>query len=101
MTEKNNKLMVQQFANALDRNDFSEARRCLSPECRYQIGSDELIGREAILASYSNNAKWAEQTLDKVIYESEVRGGNAENMEVLFTDRIVQKGMTHEYRCRQ
>ncbi len=101
MSEINYKLIAQRFAGALDRNDFSEARRCLSPECRYQIGGDELLGQEVILASYSDSAKWAEQPLDKVIYESEVHGGDAENMEVLFTDRIIHKGLTHEYRCRQ
>ncbi len=83
------------FAAALDRCDFTEASRYLSPDCRYQIGGGELIGPEAIIGSYRDSAEWGSRTLEQVIYESEVEEGQ-DGLSVLFTDRILHHGQKHE-----
>ena len=92
--------IAKQFAQALDRCDFAEAGRYISSDCRYQTGSEELVGPQAILASYAESAQWGSETLDQVIYESEVQGEGS-NLSVLYTDRITHGGLTHDYRCRQ
>lgn len=93
--------IAQRFAEALDESDFVEASRYLSPDCCYRTGNEDLIGPEAILASYSKNAEWASQAPERVLYESLVERQADETMRILFTARIVQGGLTHKYHCRQ
>ena len=89
------------FAGALDRCDFAEARTYLSLDCRYDIGAEELMGPDAIMASYASSADRASRELEQVIYTSEILQQAGESLSVLYTDRIVHAGQTHEYRCRQ
>ena len=91
---------AKRFAAALDRCDFIEAGRYVAPDCHYQTGREELVGPDAILASYRDNAVWASHALEQVIYESEVEE-TSDDFSVLFIDRIMHQGQTHEYRCRQ
>ncbi len=93
--------IVQRFAQALDRNDFPEAERYLSTDCVYLTGSEVLRGPQAILASYAQNAKWAEQALERVVYESRVETMEDGKVKIHFTDRILQGQDLHEYRCDQ
>ncbi len=94
-------IIAKRFAQALDRCDFAEAGRYLSSDCSYQTGHEELIGPQAILASYSESADWGSKTLDQVIYESEIEVGKDGSLSVLYLDKIIHGGLTHEYRCRQ
>jgi hypothetical protein len=101
MPDMDPRIIAERFARALDRCDFAEAGRYLSTDCHYQTGHEELIGPEAVLASYSENAEWASRALERVVYESEIEAGAGSNPTVLFIDRITQGGHIHEYRCRQ
>jgi limonene-1,2-epoxide hydrolase len=94
-------LSVERFVKALDRNNFEEAGRSLSPRCRYSIRQTELTGPEAILKSYAENAQWAEETLERIVYESEIAQTAADTFEVLFIDRIFHQGLEHTYRTKQ
>ena len=94
-------LSVERFVKALDRNNFEEARRCLSPRCLYSIHQTELTGSEAILKFYAENAKWAEETLERVVYESEIAQKSTNTFEVLFIDRIFHHGLEHTFRTKQ
>ena len=92
---------VKRFVRALDECNFEEAGRFLAPGCRYLINRTELGGPKAILGSYSDNAKWAQETIERVVYESEVEQKSAQVFDVLYTDRIFHHGLEHAYRCRQ
>jgi hypothetical protein len=92
--------IAKRFAAALDRCDFAEALGYLSPDCRYEIGLETLVGPDAIVASYRLNAEWGSRALQQVIYESEVEEESG-GLCVLYIDRLTQAGQTHEYRCRQ
>lgn len=92
--------VAKDFATALDRCDFAKAALYLSPDCHYQARSEELIGPDAIVASYRDSAEWASLTLEQVIYESEVQK-DGDDLSVLYTDHIMHQGQTHEYRSRQ
>ncbi len=93
--------IARRFASALDRCDFAEAIGCLAPGCRYDIGHGELIGPDAIIASYRESAEWGSRVLDETIYESEVIANADGSFTVLYIDRITHHGETIEYRSRQ
>ncbi len=88
------------FATALDRCDYDEARRYIAADCRYQINPQELVGPEAIIASYRESAEWGRGVLDQVVYESKVQPVG-DHFAVLYIDRVTHHGETHVYRCRQ
>ncbi len=92
--------IATRFAAALDRSDFVEAARYLSPDCQYQIGEEVLIGPESIIASYRESAEWGRRTLEQVIYESQVEE-SGDHVAVLYIDRLTHHRQTHVYRCRQ
>jgi hypothetical protein len=92
--------IARAFAAALDRSEFAEAESYLSPGCRYRIGAQELVGREAIIGSYRESDEWGRRALDQLIYESEV-ARQGDDISVLYLDRIIHHGRVHEYRCRQ
>lgn len=92
--------VARELAAALDRCDFDEAAAHLSPDCHYRIGSEELVGPDAIIASYRESAEWGRRTLDQVVYESQVTQGPG-GPSVLYIDGLTHHGQTCEYRCRQ
>ncbi len=92
--------IARRFASALDRCDFREAAQYLAPDCRYETGHGELVGVDAIIASYRESAEWGRRSLDQTIYESAVEQ-HAGYFSVLYTDRIIHHGEVHEYHSRQ
>ncbi len=93
--------IARRFASALDRCDFDEAADYLAADCRYDTGHGELVGPDAIIASYRASDEWGRGVLDQVVYESEVTANADGSFTVLYIDRITQQGETHEYRSRQ
>ena len=67
--------VARRLGRALDRNDFDAARLHLSLTCRYVIRDEEIVGDQAIIASYRTSNDWAEQSLDLIEYDSSVRPG--------------------------
>jgi hypothetical protein len=65
------------------------------------MNQTELMGPKAILQSYAQNAKWAEETLERVVYESDIEQKSANTFVVLYTDRIFHSGLEHTFRSRQ
>ncbi len=101
MTIQHPEGLAQHFAQALDRCDFQAAGRDLAPDCLYFTGREVLTGPLAILDSYSQNARWAEEALQQVVYESRVQLEPDGSIIICFTDRISHGGRTHQYRCNQ
>ena len=92
---------VKNFGRALDECNFNEAGRFLSRRCRYLTNQTELMGPGEILRSYARNAKWAAETLERVVYESKLEQKSAQTFDVLFMDRIFHAGLEHTFRCHQ
>ncbi len=93
-------MIAMRFASALDRCDFDVAASYLAPGCRYEINGRELVGPDAIIASYRENAGWARRALEHVFYESEVKQ-EGDSFTVLYIDRLIHHGETHEHRSYQ
>ncbi len=100
MQDAESVMIAMAFAAALDRSDFAAAAEYLSPDCRYVLGNEVLIGPEAIIASYRKSDEWGKRALDRVIYESEVTQ-DGDRVRVLYIDRITHRGVTHVYRSYQ
>jgi hypothetical protein len=87
---------------ALDRNDFATAARLITPDCRYEVRGDTLIGAPAIITSYAESNEWAIAHLDEVRYESEVGTPEGDTVAVRYTDYLMKAGGGwHRHRCRQ
>lgn len=89
------------FAQCLDRNDFAGARRYLADDCRYSYASQNLIGPEAVLASYEQNYLSAKDQLDEIVFESRIEPISESVMRTHYTDKIRKGESRHEYRCAQ
>ncbi len=92
---------AREFAQALDRDDFSTASTLLAEDCVYKSPGDTLQGRADIMSSYETNSAWASEAFDAVHYSSTVAEHDGQRMCIMFTDRVDHKGVTHAYRCRQ
>ncbi len=93
--------IARRFAAALDRCDFDEAAGYVAADCRYDTGHGELVGPNAIIASYRASDEWGRGVLDQVVYESEVTANADGSLTVLYIDRLTHRGETIEYRSRQ
>lgn len=97
--------VIEQWAEALDRDDFGRVRALLSPHCVYAIRGETIEGPDAICSSYAEAASWGRSKLDELVYESEVvrtsagsgRGAGC----VRFTDRMAHAGERHVHTCEQ
>ncbi len=89
------------FADALDRDDFAAAERCLAVDCAYDSPGDVIAGSAIIIAAYRKNAEWASRTFDEIAYASEVQPEGSASVRINYIDRTVHRGQSHEYRCQQ
>ena len=90
------------FGNSLDQDDFETTKKLLSPNCRYQIGDEVLIGPEAICNSYEENMIEGRKKLDKLEWgKSEIEPINESEFFVHFTDYLSHKGIDFTHRCKQ
>lgn len=91
------KQIAQQFAHALDANEFTLAGSLLSQDCTYSINDKELIGVKSIIDSYKEADAWCNRTLDAYKYESCVD----ENGVITFYDHLEHDGVQHTHCCKQ
>ncbi len=89
------------LAQALDRDDFVAAEGFLAADCLYESPEGAIEGPAAIITAYRKNAEWAARTFDKIVYASEVEPEGADAARITYIDRIMHRGQSHEYRCRQ
>ncbi len=92
---------AERFAIALDAEDFERVRTLLAPNCAYHAPEGLLIGPDAIVASYRQNAEAARGRFDQIEYTSSVELNSPAAAQIAFTDRVRLGGAWHEYRCRQ
>ncbi len=92
---------ARRFAAALDGEDYETVRVSLASGCVYEAPLGVLVGPEAIVASYSQNAVAARGRFAKIEYTSEVATAGPTEAVITFTDRVMLGEVWHAYRCRQ
>ena len=92
--------IVQQFAAALDTEDYAAAKSVLSPTCVYIFREQTYKGPEAIMATYSGNGE-AAKAFDEIRYGSYVRDGEDGWIVIEFWDELVHRGETLRHVCEQ
>lgn len=92
--------IVQQFAAALDTEDYAAAKSVLSPACVYVFRDQTYKGPEAIVATYSGNGEAAKK-FDEIRYGSSVRDGEDGWIVIEFWDELVHRGETLRHVCEQ
>lgn len=94
--------VAEAFSRALDRSNFSAARALLAADCAYDLGTEVLVGPDAVLESYARSARWAERHLDEVRYESSVLRVDGDRATILYTDYLLKApAQWHRHRCEQ
>ena len=91
------KQIAQQFAEALDANNFDAATSLLSQDCIYNINEKEIGGVDEIIDSYRKADAWCKRTLDAYTYESSVDDCGT----ITFYDHITHGGKSHVHCCKQ
>ena len=93
--------IAEQFAKALDREDYRAAEQLLADCCVYDSHSSSRTAPAAIIQSYKSNGDWAAATFDSIRYESSVEPTANGGWFVTFVDSIRHKGRHFVYKCRQ
>ena len=90
------------FATSLDNDDFDNAKSLLSRDCVYHIGSDKIVGPEAICRLYEQNMLEGRKKLDSLVWgKSEVEQIGENAFCIHFTDYLTHQSIAFTYRCRQ
>lgn len=93
--------VAHRLAEALDHEDYHAAHALLAPDCHYSLRGDCLVGPDAIVASYRDNAEGGHQHFDQLVFESEVTLLGPREARIDYTDRLTRSGHTHVHRCAQ
>lgn len=92
---------VEQFAQALDGEDYQAARMLLSAKCIYNSTSGTRTGPAQVIESYKSNGDWAAAAFDSIRYESHVEPEANDEWMITFTDHIHHKGKHLVHKCGQ
>ena len=94
--------VVEQFATALDNEDYEAAHAFLSPTCTYEIGERALKGPDSIIASYKANGEWVASNINSVTYRSSIKEDvDDDRFFVRFEDQLIHKGKQLTHACQQ
>ena len=89
------------LAGALDREDYPAARALLDDNCVYEIRGEEIVGADAIVASYRENGEAGRKRFDEVRYESAVSELAPTRARIDYTDIVTLGNSTHVHCCAQ
>jgi len=90
------------FGTSLDQDDYKTTRQLLSSDCEYIIGSEILIGPQAISDSYEQNMIEGKKKMDKLEWgKSRIEDITESEFFVHFTDYLTHKGESYTHRCKQ
>ncbi len=95
--------ITTKLAQLLDAADHSAAVQLLAPQCVYDFRGSEMIGRDAIMASYDAAHQDAVKTFDEVGYDSAVRADPDDDSiaTIRYGDILTKNGVTHRHECEQ
>lgn len=91
-----------QFGQTLDNDNFQEAAKVISANCKYIIGDKLLIGPVEICASYESNMIEGRRKLDKLEWgKNQIETINKNQFVVHFTDYLGHRGQEYTHKCAQ
>jgi hypothetical protein len=93
--------IAQDFAHALDTEDYLAAAELLAPACVYAIGDTAFTSPAGIVETYRANAESAKGRFDSIVYSSVVKALSPSSAMILFTDRLRIADQWHEFHCQQ
>lgn len=93
--------LADDFAKALDADDFETARRLLSAECDYEVRGQVLRGPDAIIACYARASASGRAALDEIRFESMVEGASGQAVTVRFVDHLRKGPRAYRFECLQ
>lgn len=76
--------LALRFARALDMEDYDVVRALPMPDCHYETRSGPIVGADAIADTYRSTSKMARSLFDSVEYESVLRSGKSDQVEISF-----------------
>lgn len=92
---------TENFATAMDHEDFATAVNFISPDCRYDFRHEEVVGREVIMKMYRDNAVWAKENLDQIDYSHGLGFSSDGCLIISYADHITHRMNKHAHNCRQ
>jgi hypothetical protein len=99
---KDKKEIAIQFGRSLDNDEFNLTKNLLSKECEYFIGTNVLIGPDAICNSYKHNMIEGRKKLDVLQWgKSRIEAISNSEFYVHFTDYLTHKEVNYTHVCKQ
>lgn len=96
------KEIAERFGQSLDNDEFNSTKELLSPDCKYIIGDETLIGPDDICGSYEQNMIEGRKKLDDLEWgKSRIESISDSEFFVHFTDYLTHKGEQYTHRCKQ
>lgn len=93
--------VAERLALALDAEDDQAVAALLDPDCVYEINERIIEGRDGIVGSYADNARWARRAFDGLVFESAVHAVDGTTVTIAFVDVLRHAGREHRHECRQ
>ncbi len=86
---------------SLDQEQYEETLNCLAANCIYDSPTGEIVGPQAIVASYQHNGDQATKKFDGVDYSHQVAALDDGWFEITFRDDLRIGDRSHTFQCRQ
>lgn len=94
--------IVEQLAEALDRDDYTAAASTMADRVEYSIGDRELTGPKAVVDSYRTASGVAHSLFDRVEYGHQVSTTDDPNtFRVSYSDTLILSGETLTHMAEQ
>jgi len=94
--------LVEQLAEALDRDDWPSVASAMAERVHYSIGEEELIGPEDVVASYRTASEMAHRLFDRVEYGHQlVPTDDPNTFRVGYSDTLTVSGETLTHQAEQ
>jgi hypothetical protein len=90
---------VDQFAFALDRDDFDLAISMLDAGCIYQAATEAHQGAEAVIQSFKDATEWAHKNLDIIVYLHSIEQCQDCTARIRFVDEVSHQGKQMQHTC--
>jgi hypothetical protein len=89
--------LVDNFATALDNDDFVRAINMLDQACLYETSSKQFEGADAVIASFREATEWAHENLDKIVYLHTVEPCSDCHVVIRFVDNVEHSGKSMQH----
>lgn len=93
--------VAREFAACLDRREYDALRGLLADDCVYEFRGTQIIGPDAIIATYRDATEWAFAAFDEIEFTSSVAPESEHAARITFIDRLTKNSHQHQHTCQQ